>query len=393
MIHRWITKEITELLSHFPVVGIIGPRQVGKTTLAKQLKSSNEILYLDLEFPPDIAKLENAILFFENNLDKCIILDEVQRKPELFPLLRALVDRKRTPGRFILLGSASPDLIRDGSESLAGRIAYTELATFNLIEVGFNYKDLWLKGGFPDAFLAPSEELRSAWHNNFIKTYIERDLPLLGLKASPIILNNFITMIAHTHGNLWNSTNVGKSLELSSPTIKHYLDFLSNAFLLTILKPYSKNIKKSIVKSPKVYIRDTGILHYLLRINDFNVLHGHPVLGFSWEGFVIEQVKQLCMDEYDLFFYRTHKGAECDLVLTTAGIPKISVEIKYTSSPKISKGFLNSIKDLGTPTNYIVTPQSDNYKIAENVEVINFETFIKRHFNDRIKNLGNILYK
>ena len=381
MIKRETENEINALIGYFPAIGIIGPRQVGKTTLAKKIKlKDKESIYLDLELPDDLAKLNEPSLFFNANSDQCIILDEVQRKPDLFPILRAVIDQKRVPGRFLLLGSASPELIRDSSESLAGRIAYKELTPLNLMEVTgeSDYQTHWLKGGFPNAFLAPNSQLRKAWFQNFIQTYIERDIPQLGLKVSPVILHRFVQMLCHFHGNVWNANNFSKSLELTGATIKKYLYFLSEAFLVNILPPYSPNIKKRIVKSPKIYIRDSGLLHHLLHIYEPNDLYGHIVLGHSWEGYVIEQIKQLFADSYEFCFYRTHKGAECDLLLLKAGKPEIAIEIKYTSTPKLTKGFLNSIEDLNTKNNFIITPDTDSFLIRENVEVCSLTSFLKK---------------
>lgn len=377
------TAELVETFQYFPVLGIVGPRQVGKTTLAKFLatKIEREVLYVDLENPSDTAKLTDPVLFFENNKEKCVILDEIQREPSLFPILRSMVDAHRVPGRFLLLGSASPDLIRDSSESLAGRIAYEELAPFNLLEVNSlkKYQEHWVSGGYPSAFLAPNNSIRKKWLLNFIQTYVERDLPLLGLNISGVVIKKLWTMIAHMNGNVLNMSNLAKSLELSSPTIKRYLNFLEQAFLIRQLEPYAVNIKKRLVKSPKVYIRDTGILHYLVGIDSFETLSSHPLLGNSWEGYVIEQVCQRLGDDLEPYFYRTHEGAECDLVLTKNGIPTYGIEVKYTSSPKLSKGLKQSFTDLGTTHNFIITPESDDYFIAEGIRVCNLEVFLNEY--------------
>ena len=341
MIRRFEIDNIIELVNFFPVVGIVGPRQVGKTTIAKSLKKhiDRDILYLDLENPRDITKLTDPVLFFEGKENVCIILDEIQRLPELFPVLRSMVDQERVAARFILLGSASPHLIRDASESLAGRIAYKELTPFNISEIGSeNLKKHWLRGGFPDAFLAPNDALSFEWHYNFIKTYIERDLPMLGLEINHNILKRLWTMLAHIHGNILNMSNLGRALELDSKTIKRYISFMEDAFLITQLQTFSINIKKRLVKAPKIYIRDSGILHQLLGINSISDLENNPIIGNSWEGYVIEQITELIPDNVSPFFYRTHEGAEVDLVLVKGGQPIMSIEIKYTASPKLSKG-------------------------------------------------------
>jgi predicted AAA+ superfamily ATPase len=319
MIPRLGTKELLEILEYFPVLGITGPRQVGKTTLSKELAGQIEkkVIYLDMENPVDLSKLSEPTLYFKKNEDVCIIIDEVQRVPELFPILRSMIDQKRIPARFILTGSASPELIRDSSESLAGRIAYKELTAFNYIEI-YNHKLSglhWFRGGFPPSFLAPSDRISISWINNFIQTYIERDLPLLGLQAAPTFLRNLWLMLAHIHGNVLNMELLSKSLEVTGPTIKKYIHFLSEAYLIRILHPFHINIKKRIVKSPKIYIRDTGILHQLLGITTYDMLEGHPMKGNSWEGYVIEQISLHAQNQYEMYFYRTHQGAECDLVL------------------------------------------------------------------------------
>lgn len=383
MILRNITKSIEETLAYFPVIGIVGPRQVGKTTLAKYLikKINKETLYLDIENPKDQSKLTDPVLFFERNQEKCIILDEIQRMPELFPILRSMVDINKVPARFIVLGSASPDLIRDSSESLAGRIAYEELSPFNITEA-IAKKDIfqhWISGGFPDAFLAPNDNIRNKWLSNFIQTYIERDLPILGLDINPNLIRKLWTMLAHIHGNILNMNNLGRSLEISSTTIKKYLAFLENAFLIRQLYPYSINVKKRLVKSPKVYLRDSGILHSLLDIPDFDSLESNPILGASWEGYVIEQIIQKAANDTQSYFYRTHEGAECDLVLTRGGKVLAAIEIKYTSSPKITKGLKNAFNDINAKNNYIITPTTDDYLISDKIRVCNLSTFIKEY--------------
>jgi len=383
MIPRLGTKELVEILEYFPVLGITGPRQVGKTTLSKKLAGEikKEVIYLDMENPTDLSKLSEPALYFEKNEDACIIIDEVQRVPELFPILRSLIDKKRIPARFILTGSASPELIRDSSESLAGRIAYKELTAFNYIEIcNHKFSGLhWFRGGFPLSFLAPSDRISITWINNFIQTYIERDLPLLGLQAAPTFLRNLWLMLAHIHGNVMNMELLSKSLEVTGPTIKKYIHFLSEAYLIRILPPFHINIKKRIVKSPKIYIRDTGILHQLLGISTYDMLEGNPMKGNSWEGYVIEQLSLHAQSKYDMYFYRTHQGAECDLVLTIANKPDIAVEIKYTSAPRVGRGLRTSIEDLGTKKNFIICLCEEEYPIAENIIACSMDTFINNY--------------
>ncbi len=383
MIIRNKIRNIAESMEFFPIVGIIGPRQVGKTTIAKELSKiiTKETIYLDLENPRDIAKLQDPVLYFEDNIDKCIILDEIQNKPELFPILRSMVDLKREAARFIILGSASPDSLRATSESLAGRIAYTELTPFNLTEV---YKEkiqdrLWLRGGYPNAFLSPKAKFVEQWHYNYIKTYVERDLPNLGLSVDKNTLMKLFQMLSHIHADIINYSNLSKSLSLSVNTIKKYISFFESAFLVRLLQPFHTNIKKRLIKSPKVYIRDSGILHYLQNINEKEDLYGNPLIGNSWEGFVIEQISELLPDKYQVYFYRTQNGAECDLVIAKSQKPIISIEIKYSSAPKLSKGSFYSFKDLQTENNYVITPNSDDYLIKENVRVCSLYQFLTKY--------------
>ena len=321
MIKRFIENKVEKSLKYFPVIAIIGPRQVGKTTLAKSIAKliDKESVYIDLENPRDLAKIQDPVLYFEANQNKCIILDEIQRSPELFPVLRSMIDLNRVAGRFVLLGSASPDVIRDSSESLAGRIAYIELAPFNLTEIASvinsNTNKLWLQGGFPDAFLLDDREMLTDWHYNYIKTYVERDLPNLGLKVSGSVLMKLIQMLSHVHGDLMNYSGLSKSLGLDINTIKKYINFFEEAFIIKQLKPFHPNIKKRLVKAPKVFIRDSGVLHYLQNISDAEDLFGNPLIGNSWEGFAIEQIRQLLPQKYQVFYYRTQDGSECDLVI------------------------------------------------------------------------------
>ncbi|MFT4752747.1 MAG: putative AAA+ superfamily ATPase [Salibacteraceae bacterium] len=383
MIQRFIENKVEKSLRHFPVVAIIGPRQVGKTTLAKSIAKmvNRETIYIDLENPRDFSKLQDPVLYFEANQDKCIILDEIQRNSELFPVLRSMIDMNRVAGRFILLGSASPALIRDSSESLAGRIAYIELTPFNLTELTAknNTNKLWLQGGFPDAFLLNDSEMLTDWHYNYLKTYIERDLPNLGLKVSGSVLMKLLQMLSHVHGDMMNYSGFSKSLGLDIKTIKKYIDFFEEAFLIEQLKPFHTNIKKRLVKAPKVYIRDSGVLHYLQNISDAEDLFGSPLLGNSWEGFVIEQIRQLLPRKYETYYYRTQDGTECDLVITKSQKPIISIEIKYTSAPKITRGMTISFNDLGTDKNYIITPNGDDFLLREDVRVCNLFDFLTKY--------------
>lgn len=383
LIQRQAENLILENIRQFPVVGIIGPRQVGKTTLARSImdKLGKKAVYLDLELQEDITKLENPEIYFEEHKDDCVILDEIQTMPELFPILRGMTDRHRIPGRFIILGSASPALIRKSSDSLAGRIWYTRLSPFNTLELGkmWNFKKHWFYGGFPEAYLAKENSFSKKWIRSFIQAYTDRDLPLLGLPSSPTTTRRFMTMLANYQGGIWNASNFAKSMGLSYPTLNRYLDLLEEAFLVTRLQPVSYNIKKRLVKSPKVYIRDSGILHSLTSISDYEQLQGNVLIGNSWEGYVIEQIRQIVSPETDLYFYRTHNGAECDLVLVQGLKPISAIEIKYTSAPRISRGFNIAIEDLKTKENYIITPNSETYSKTEIVKVCSLYDYLDKY--------------
>jgi len=386
MITRRILTEIKESLGFFPVVSIIGPRQVGKTTLAKQIMSewTKPTLYLDLEIQSDLFKLNDAELFLSAHSDHLIVIDEVQNKKELYPLLRGLVDRQRVPARFLLLGSASPELLRDSSESLAGRIDYHQLHPFDLTEItnsDVTQTDLWVKGGFPDMLFDTKPDWSVRWMESFINTYLNRDLLQLGLNASPKTIRNLWTMMAHLNGQLFNATMLGNSLGMSSPTVKRYIDFLEDAFLLKSLYPFSWNMSKRLVKTPKVYLTDTGILHHLAGITDFVSLSGNPMIGSSWESFVFNQVSALKSMNTGLYFYRTHHGSEVDLVFTKGLTVVATAEIKYSNSPQLTKGNFLAFEDLNAPMNYVITPSSDDYLFKERIRVCSLKAFINNYLS------------
>lgn len=386
MINRVISENLKELLQFFPVVAIIGPRQVGKTTLAKSLVPKKSTIYLDLEYPNDLIQLNEASLFFEAHQDKCIILDEIQRKVDLFPILRSVIDRDRQNGKFILLGSASPDLLRDSSETLAGRIAYIELCTLNYLEVPESeHQRLWIDGGFPSVFVTNQKKFKTLWYQNFIKTYIERDIPQLGLQVSPTVLYRLLTMLCHYNGNILNASELGRSMQITSPTLNRYLHFLSEAFLIRLLPAYFINTKKRLVKSPKVYVRDNGLLHHVLDIKDYTSLLGNATIGASWEGFVIEQIYQSCkifQTDLELYYYRTQAGTECDIILVKGGKAISCVEIKYTTTPNITKGFALSIEDLKTTKNFIIAPVNQEFLVREDVFALGLNAFLAKHLKN-----------
>ena len=373
------------LINDFPVVGIVGPRQVGKTFMVNLLREqlTKQTIYLDLELGSDITKLIDPQFFFQQYTDKTIILDEVQRQPNLYPLLRALIDQNRIPGRFILLGSASPELIRDVSESLAGRIAYIELSPLAIDEVPgeFSLNELWMRGGFPLSLLANSELSAQEWIRHFVRSYIERDLPLLGLQVSPIQIERLWKMLAHLNGQILNISDLGNSLGISANTAKRYIDFMENAYLIRRIYPIWANLKKRLIKAPKIFIRDSGILHYLLNINDFNSLMSNPAAGHSWESFVIQQIAANLPADAEMFYYRTRSGAEIDLVLSRGLTPLASIEIKLSDSPKLSRGNTTAFEDLNAPVNFVITPSSDDYLIKERVRVCSIRIFITNYLN------------
>jgi predicted AAA+ superfamily ATPase len=380
MIHRFAEKQIKDLLTGFPCVAMIGPRQVGKTTLAKKIqKEYPSAVYLDLEFQKDYFKLEDAETFLQQFENQLVIIDEVQRKKDLFPVLRALIDQKRKPGRFLLLGSAGPELLRNSSETLAGRIAYHQVTPFLLTELPSRYKidDLWMYGGFPDAFL--NQKYWIKWMNNYVLTYFERDLPNLGFPADSITGEKLWTMLAHYHGNLINFAELGRSLELNINTIKTYIGFLRNAFLIRLIEPFHRNSKKRLVKSPKVYIRDSGVMHYLSGIENSDQLQGHPKKGASWEGFVIEQIIPLLPANRKVYFYRTHDGAELDLVICRSDRPVVSIEIKYGSDVRPNRGNTEAVNTLKTTQNFIIIKDEEEYMLSGGFKVCGLKTFLLKY--------------
>ncbi len=372
-IERHIESELVAALDRFPVVALTGPRQVGKTTLAKKIAAARPgATYLDLERPSDFARIADAELYLAQRSDQLVILDEVQLAENLFPLLRSLVDEQRRPGRFLLLGSASPTLINRSAESLAGRIRYLEMTPLTIGEVAATpatVRRLWLRGGFPDSFLAPDEAVSFEWRQAFVRTYLERDIPGLGFRLPPQALRRFWQMLAHWHGQLWNGSALAQSLGVSTQTSHRYLDILCDSFIARRLTPHVANLGKRLVKAPRVYLRDSGILHALLNIADFDGLEGNPALGASWEGFMIEQVLA-ALAPAEFTFFRTAAGAELDLVLKLPGRARlVAVEVKYASAPKPTKGFWHALDDLDIERAIIVYPGEESYPIENRVTV------------------------
>lgn len=373
MITRRLLPLIEHSLTEFSAVALLGPRQAGKTTLARIIAQERpNTLYLDLERPSDLAKLTDPELFLSRHTDKLVVMDEVQRLPELFAMLRALIDEKRVPGRFLLLGSASPQLLRQASESLAGRITFHELAPFDISELRLRSADLqkfWLRGGYPLSWLAKSDAASFAWREAFIATHLERDIPSFGIRVPATTLRRFWQMLAHLHGQLWNASRLASGFGVSAPTVQHYLDILEATYMLRRLPPLQANLGKRLVKSPKVYLRDSGILHALLGITSLNDLSGHPVVGASWEGWILEQIAQLIAPQWQLSFYRTASGAEMDVV-AERGNRKIGFEIKYSSAPALSKGFWSAMSDLKLDHAYVIAPIENGYPLATDVDVV-----------------------
>ena len=375
-IKRILTSHVEDWINHFPSVAILGPRQVGKTTLARNIsKNFTNSVYLDLENSDDMAQLQDPYIFFRHHNGKLIILDEIQRFPNLFPIMRGIIDQRRMDGfdtgQFLFLGSASGALLKQSSESLAGRIVYTELSGFSAIEVDNSDHKLWVRGGFPNSFAAKSDATSLAWRHAFIRTYLERDVPQLGISIPTDTLLKLWTMLAHIQGGILNRSTLALSLGLSSPTINKYLGILSDMFLIRYLQPYYANIGKRLTKAPKIYIRDSGITHALLHISSLSELLAHPVAGGSFEGFVIENILSTINDTMIIAsYYRTSHGAEIDLLLEYPGGKKIGIEIKLSSAPKLSKGFYTAFEDLKLDKAYVVYTGQSRYPISKGIEVM-----------------------
>lgn len=380
MIKREAQHEIIELLDEFPAVGVLGPRQIGKTTLAEEIADSinPDPIYLDLESPTDQAKLNEAESYFELNEGKLIILDEIQRMPGLFRVLRGVIDRRRRrglkTGQFLILGSASLDLLNQSSETLAGRIAYKELTGLTVTEIKPHHTEeqdrLWLRGGFPDSYLARSDDASLRWRDNFITTYLERDIPQLGPRIPAAALRRMWTMLAHSQGGQLNVAQLGANIDVTAPTAKRYLELLEDLLLIRTIKPWAENVGKRLVRSPKVFIRDSGLTHALLNLSSLEDIMGHPVIGASWEGFVIENLLSCLPTGITPWFYRTSAGAEIDLVLEQNTKKRYAIEIKRSMAPTLSKGFHIGCEDINATKRFLVYPGKERFPAAGGTTVI-----------------------
>jgi predicted AAA+ superfamily ATPase len=372
MFPRKSALEIRQQLSSSPAVAILGARQIGKTTLAKQIAAEfPDSIYLDLENAQARAKLDQADVFFEANRHRLVVLDEIQNAPELFSTMRGEIDADRRPGRFLILGSASFKLLQQ-SQSLAGRLALVDMAPLLLSEVHQSFQDiqtLWLRGGFPGSYTAPQDDASWLWRDAFVRHFLHTDLPGLGINIEPELMRRFWRMVAHLHGQLFNASSIAASLGVSSPTVTRYLDHLVQSLMLRRLEPFHANLGKRLVKSPKIYVRDSGLLHYLLGMRNVHDLMGHPNTGASWEGFCIEQICKHLPTGASVSFYRTAAGAELDVVVET-GRETTGFEIKFSSAPKVSKGFWQACEDIGVHKAYVVAPVQEGWTMPNNVQVV-----------------------
>ncbi|MFQ6613840.1 MAG: ATP-binding protein [Fidelibacterota bacterium] len=369
MIHRTeIQAKVETALGRSIVVSLLGPRQCGKTTLAKAIAQNwDQAHFFDLENPRDITRLQNPMTALEDRRG-LIILDEIQSRPELFPILRVLADRKKPNTSFLILGSASPDILKNVSETLAGRVEIIHMTGFNLEEIHDTIEKLWIRGGFPRSYLADSMEDSLAWRENFVQTFLERDLAKFGVKVAPTVMRRFWFMLAHYHGQIWNASDISRSLGLSYMTATRYVDILTQAFMIRQLPPWYVNISKRQVKSPKIFIRDSGIYHFLLGVNTKTELDIHPKLGASWEGFVIEQIIDICKDG-NCYFWRTQSGAELDLLFIHGG-ENIGFEIKYSETVSTTKSMRIAMKDLSLTHLFIIYPGKETFPVDTRISAI-----------------------
>lgn len=375
MIERRATDEIDSLLDQSPAVVLLGPRQAGKTTLALEIAAARPAVYLDLESPQDRARLAEPELYFADHADELVILDEIHRAPGLFETLRGVIDRGRREGRgvgrFLLLGSASIDLLAQSGETLAGRVAHVALGPFDPTEVEPERLDrLWVRGGFPESFLARDDETSLRWRRDFIRTYLERDIPQLGPRVPAETLRRLWTMLAHHQGGLLNAAQLARGLVVDGKTVARYLDLMVDLLLVRRLPPEVANVGKRLVRSPKVYVRDSGLVHGLLGLPDKETLVGHPVVGASWEGFAIESLAAIAGDDVTASFYRTSGGAEVDLVLSWPDGRRWAIEVKRSLAPKVERGFHSAVADLEPDRSFVVYPGEERYPLGRAIEAV-----------------------
>lgn len=369
MIDRVVDRRlVSRALRRSRIVALLGPRQCGKTTLARQFVSADALNYFDLEDPAGLARLAEPDLALRS-LRGVVVIDEIQRRPDLFPLLRVLADRRPLPARFLILGSASPELLRQSSETLAGRVETVPLEGFRLVDVGIAHQDRhWLRGGFPLAFTARSEPDSVAWRRQFLQTFLERDIPQLGIRIPALALRRFWSMLAHHHGQIWNAAELARGMGVGEATVRRYLDLLAGVFMVRQLPPWFENLGKRQVKSPKIYVRDSGLLHVLLGVSSRRDLEMHPKVGASWEGYAVEEVlKALQPDE--AYFWATHQGAELDLLLFKNG-KRIGVECKRSESPCLTPSMRIAVADLRLDRLHVVYPGDRRYALAKNIDVM-----------------------
>ncbi len=385
MLKRYLTEKLSSTTAQMPAVALLGARQVGKTTLARTIAKDINSIYLDLEAPEDLLKLSDPSSFLSLHADKLVVLDEIQRRPDLFPVLRGLIDKNREQGhragQYLLLGSASMDLLRQSSESLAGRISYIEMGGLNVVEIEDTQESrqkLWLRGGFPDSYLAADDAAAMDWLENLIRTYLERDIPQWGFRVPAARLRRLWTMLAHLQGETINYSKLAANLEVDAKTVTSYLDILTDLLLVRRVEPWHANVKKRLVKSPRYYIRDSGILHRLLGINSYSHLLSNPVLGKSWEGFVVENILSVLPRRAESYFYRTAAGAEIDLVLKMPSSEIWAIEIKHGVAPKLGKHYSQICDDVGATRKYVVYGGNDEFPVGNDVLVMSLTGILEK---------------
>ncbi len=382
LIPRNATEFVHEAMERFPAVGIVGPRQCGKSTLVRDLLfgDRDDVRVLDLERPRDLSRLERAEDYLESLGALTVVLDEVQVRPELFAVLRPLIDADRRPGRFVLLGSASPELVRGANESLAGRITYYELTPLRLTELPTTVSPQrhWVRGGYPESLFAVEDEGSLAWRDGYLETYVTKDLPAVYPLEQPAVMRRLLRMLAGQHGELLNLSNIARALGVAQPTVRRYVDLLTSSFLVRQLPPYAVNVKKRLVKSPKAYLRDSGLLHALLDIETVGALRDSVAIGASFEGYVVEEIASVVSPRARLYFYRTHSGNEVDLVVIGRSGRMACVEVKVGSAPVLTRGFYSALDDLGPEVTYVVAQVDEPYPKGDRVEVVPLGVVLER---------------